>query len=258
MKKLLILTMIFTFANFTNASTIALVNDKPITQKKMDQFIELLVNQGATDSEQLREQVKQELINREILLQAAEKEGISTRKEVQTELELANESIIVRAFLADYLKQNPISNNLIKNEYDKLKKEQSGKKEYKIKHILLDNEKQASDLISKLNKDKTKFSDMAKELSKDNASSINGGDLGWSDTDDYVESFSSEVKSLTKGAISQKPIKTQFGWHIIQLDDIRQSEFPKLEQVNSQIEEMLKQKTLSTLQQELRLKANIK
>ncbi|AGF49184.1 peptidyl-prolyl cis-trans isomerase C [Candidatus Kinetoplastibacterium galatii TCC219] len=239
------------------SKNIATVDGIPITKNSMEQFVELLVAQGAQESDQLREQVKQELINRQVLLREAEKSGISERTDVKTEIDLAKNSIIVRTFLTEYIKKHPISETSIKNEYNRLKKEQSTKREFKLSHILVDTEKQANELLNIIKMDASQFKKLAKENSKDTASAVNGGDLGWGSLDNYVKPFSDSIKDLNIGEIVQKPIKTQFGWHIIQLDDIRSVQFPELDQIKSQIEDILKQKLVSEYQSDLRSKSKI-
>jgi peptidyl-prolyl cis-trans isomerase C len=157
------------------AQNVATVNGKPITQKSVDQFVKLLVEQqGVTDSPQLREQVKQEMINRQIFMQAAE-QRVTKQPEVQTELELTRQNILIRAIMADFLKQYPISEEKVQAEYEKYKNKQSTKQEYKVSHILVDDEKTANDLLAQLKKDKSKFVELAKKNSKDIGSGEKGG-----------------------------------------------------------------------------------
>ncbi|AGF48470.1 peptidyl-prolyl cis-trans isomerase C [Candidatus Kinetoplastibacterium oncopeltii TCC290E] len=256
MKKLIIMLFMLSITS-AFSKNIATVDGVPITQNSVDQFIELLVAQGAQESDQLREQVKQELINRQILIKEAEKSDIPKRKDVQAEIDLAKNSIIVRTFLNEYINKHPISESSVKNEYDRLKKEQSIKREFKLSHILVDTENRANELLGIIKLDVNKFKNIAKENSKDTASAINGGDLGWGSLENYVKSFSDSIKDLSIGEIVQKPVKTQFGWHIIQLNDIRTVEFPDLDQVKPQIEEILKQKLISEYQKELRNKSKV-
>ena len=155
------------------------VNGKAITQQSLDQFVKLLVGQGAPDTPALREQVKQEMINREVMVQAAEKAGIAKEADIKTELELARQGILVRALMADYLKKNPVTEQAVQAEYDKLKKEQANVFEYQVRHILVEDEKLANDLQSQLKDKKAKFEDLAKKNSKDPGSAEKGGDLGW-------------------------------------------------------------------------------
>lgn len=248
-------TCVIAFPAF--AQNIATVNGKAITQKDMDQFVKLLVSQGATDSPELREQVKEEMINRQVFVQAAESSGVSKQGEVQSELELARQGILVRALMADYLTKHPVTDAQVKAEYDKVKKSQDGQSEYKVRHILVEDEKVANDILAQLQKDKSKFDDLAKKNSKDPGSAQRGGDLGWAPPSNYVKPFADAVTALKKGALVDKPVQTQFGWHIIMVEDTRPVEFPPVDQVKPQIEEMLRQQTLAKYQEELRGKAKI-
>jgi len=257
MKRLAILLATLAVAAPLHAQNVATVNGKPITQKNIDEFVTLLVSQGATDSPQLREQVKQEMINRQVLLQAADQQGITKQAAVQTELELARQGILVRALMSNFLEKNPVTDAQINAEYEKLKAEQGNQQEYKVRHILVEDEKLANDLTAQINGKKAKFEDLAKKNSKDPGSAERGGDLGWAPASNYVQPFAQAVTSLKKGGVSAKPVQTQFGWHVIQVEDTRPVQFPPLEQVRPQLEEMLRQQKLAEYQQSLRTKAKI-
>ena len=239
------------------AQNVATVNGKPITQQSVDQFVKLLISQGATDSPQLREQVKQEMINRQVFVQAAETSGVAKQADTRTEIELARQGILVRALMADYLAKHPVDAKKVQSEYDNIKKEQAGNMEYKVRHILVPEEKQANDILAQIKSDKSKFDDLAKKNSKDPGSADKGGDLGWAPPTNYVPPFAQAVTQLKKGGIVDKPVQTQFGWHVIMVDDTRPVQFPPLDQVRPQIEEMLRQQTLSKYQEDLRSKAKI-
>ena len=257
MKRIVMLAASCVIAFPAFAQNVASVNGKPITQKDMDQFVKLLVTQGATDSPELREQVKEEMINRQVFVQAAESSGLSKQAEVQSELELARQGILVRALMADYLAKHPVTDAQVNAEYEKVKKSQSDQSEYKVRHILVADEKAANDILAQLQKDKSKFDDLAKKNSKDPGSAQRGGDLGWAPPSNYVKPFADAVTALKKGALVDKPVQTQFGWHIIMVEDTRPVEFPPVDQVKPQIEEMLRQQTLANYQEELRGKAKI-
>lgn len=257
MKRIVMLAAACTLALPAFAQNVATVNGKPITQQSVDQFVKLLITQGATDSPQLREQVKQEMINRQVFVQTAEKDGIAKQPDVQTEIELARQGILVRALMADQLAKHPISPDQVKAEYEKIKQQQSGKLEYKVSHILVADEKAANDLLAQLKGKKASFADLAKKNSKDPGSAEKGGDLGWAPPTNYVQPFADAVTHLKKGEMVDKPVQTQFGWHIIRVDDTRPVEFPPMDQVSPQIEEMLRQQTLAAYQKDLREKAKV-
>jgi len=258
MKRIVMLAAACAVALPAFAQNVATVNGKAISQQSLDQFVKLLVSQGATDTPQLREQVKQEMINRQIFVQAAEKDGVAKQADVQTEIELARQGILVRALMADYLQKHPVSDQQIQAEYDKAKQQQAGQMEYKVRHILVEDEKTANDLLAQIKSNKSKFADLAKKNSKDPGSAAKGGDLGWAAPTNYVKPFADTVSGLKKGQLADKPVQTQFGWHIIEVEDTRPVEFPPLDQVRPQLEEMLRQQTLTAYQKELREKATIK
>lgn len=239
------------------AQNVATVNGQPITQASLDQFVALLAKQGAQDSPQLRDQVKQELINRTVAVQAAEKAGIDKQPQVKQEIELSRQSILVRALMDDHLKKNPITDAKIQAEYDQIKKEQAGRQEYKLRHILVKDEKTAVDLTAKIKSKKISFEAAAKKNSIDPGSGKKGGELGWGPATNYVPQFAQAVESLKKGQMTDKPVQTQFGWHIIQVEDTRPMKFPDLKDVKPQIEQMLRQQALAAYQQELLKSAKI-
>jgi peptidyl-prolyl cis-trans isomerase C len=232
------------------------VNGKPITKANVDEFVKLLGTQGAADSPQLREQVKEELINRQVMVQAAEAAGLLKDPTITVELELARQGILVRALMADYLKKNPITDAKIQAEYDKLKKAEDGKFEYEVRHILVEDEKTANDMQAKLKAKSAKFEDLAKS-SKDPGSAEKGGNLGWAADSNYVEPFAKAVAATPKGQLSEKPVQSQFGWHVIEVLDKRPVEFPPLDQVRKELEQMMREQTLAAYQADLRSKAKV-
>lgn len=238
------------------AQNVATVNNKPISAAKVDQVVKQVVAQGKqTDSPQLREAIKKDLIAREVLIQEADKQGFGTRAEVKAALENARQSIIINAMLADYVKKNPVKEADIKAEYEKYKA-QVGDKEYHARHILVPTEEEAKALIVKL-KGGAKFEDLAKASSKD-GSAANGGDLDWASPASYVPEFSKAMVALQKGAITDTPVKSQFGFHIIKLEDSRTAKIPPLEEVKQQVSDSLQQRKLQAFREELMKKATIK
>ncbi|MFL9925230.1 peptidylprolyl isomerase [Herbaspirillum lusitanum] len=236
------------------AQNLAVVNGKNIPSSRADLMVKQMTSQGQQDTPQLRGAIKEELINREILMQEADKQGLSNSSDVKAQLELARQSIVIRALIGDYLKKNPVSDADIKAEYDKFKA-QAGDKEYHARHILVDKEEDAKAIIAKL-KAGTKFEDLAKQ-SKDTGSAANGGDLDWATPASFVKPFSDAMVALKKGDITETPVKTQFGYHVIKLEDVRAAKVPTLEEVKPQIAEALQQKKLQAYQEELRKKAKV-
>ncbi|MEC5160780.1 peptidyl-prolyl cis-trans isomerase C [Janthinobacterium sp. CG_23.3] len=236
------------------AQNVATVNGKAIPAARVDQLVKQVVAQGKqTDSPQLREAIKRDLIGREVLIQEADKQGYGTRPEVKAQLENTRQSIIINAMLADHVKKNPVKDADIKAEYDKYKS-QVGDKEYHARHILVATEAEAKDLITKL-KAGGKFEELAK-VSKD-GSAANGGDLDWANPGSFVKPFSDAMVALKKGEFTQTPVQTQFGFHVIKLEDSRPAKVPSLEEVKGQIGEALQQKKVAALREDLLKKAKI-
>lgn len=258
MKRLAVLAAACALAFPLHAKDIATVNGQPITEEQLNQFVKLLVEQGAQDSPELREQVKQEMIHRLVAVQAAQKAGIDKRPAVQQELELARQGILVRALISDYLDKNPVTEEQVKAEYEKIKAAQGDRKEYKVRHILVKEQKEAEDLLAQIRNKKVTFEEAATKHSIDPGSGKNGGDLGWSPASSYVPEFAKAVEELKKGDTSASPVQSQFGWHIIRVEDERPVQFPALADVKPQLEEMMRQQKVVEFQQKLMKEANIK
>lgn len=237
------------------AQNVAVVNNKPIPQKRVDEFVDMLKAQGRPDTPELRTAVKQELIARELFVQEAEKQGLQKTPEVQRGLDQARQDLMIRALIQDYLKKHPVTDDQIKAEYDKLKAQTAGQKEYKARHILVDTEDQAKKIIADLNNG-AKFEDLAKQ-SKDTGSAAHGGELDWNPPSTFVKEFSDAMVKLDKGKYTTTPVKTQFGYHVIELEDVRDVQPPPLAQVRPQIQQELERREIQKLQSDLRAKAKI-
>jgi peptidyl-prolyl cis-trans isomerase C len=237
------------------AQNIAVVNGKPITKARADAMVEMLVKQGQPKSPQLEQMVRDELIRREIFMQEAERRGVLAQEDVRTQLELSRQSVVIRALFEDFRKKNPVAPADIQAEYDKFKA-QAGDKEYRARHILVEKEDEAKDIIAKI-KGGAKFEDLAKQKSKDPGSGANGGDLDWAPKAAYVKEFSDAMAALNKGQVTDTPVKTQFGYHVIRLDDTRAAQVPSLDEVRPQIEQQLAQRKLQDFEKSLREKAKI-
>lgn len=258
MKRLAVLAAACALAFPLHAKDIASVNGQPITDEQLNQFVSLLVQQGAQDTPELREQVKQEMVHRLVAVQAAQKAGLDKRPAVQQELELARQGILVRALIADHLEKNPVTDKQIEAEYEKIKAAQGDRKEFKVRHILVKEQKEAEDLLAQIKGKKITFEDAAGKHSIDPGSGKNGGDLGWGPSSNYVPEFAKAVEELKKGTTTDKPVQSQFGWHIIRVEDERPVEFPPLAEVKPQLEEMMRQQQVSEYQQKLVEDAKIK
>ncbi|ALL65187.1 Peptidyl-prolyl cis-trans isomerase [Paraburkholderia caribensis MBA4] len=237
------------------AQNIAVVNGTPIPKSRADALVAQLVQQGQQDSPKLQQAVREELVNREILMQEAIREGIPSKPDVKAQVAVAQQTVVLRALIENFVKKNQPTDAEVKAKYDELVK-QIGGKEYHLHHILVDNEQQAKDLIAKI-KGGASFEDLAKQFSKDPGSGKNGGDLDWSDPKAYVPEFAAAAEKLQKGQMTDAPVHTQFGWHIIRVDDVRQTPPPPFEQVKAQIAQQMQQEKLQAFEEDLRSKAKV-
>ncbi len=237
-----------------SGSTIATVNGVPISQNIANAFISEQKAQGAPDSSELKNAVREELISRELLVQEAKKLGLDRNPDIAAQAEVAKQAVLIRAFVQNFVKKNPIGDDKLKAAYDSVKS-QVGNTEYKVRHILVDREDEAKTIIANLKKG-GKFDEQAKQ-SKDPGSKDKGGDLGWSSTATFVKPFADAVASLSKGKFTDTPVKTDFGYHVIQLDDTRPLTPPSFEQVKPQLAQRLQQEQIQRYVKDLRAKAKV-
>ena len=236
------------------AQNIATVNGKPIRKAQEDAWIEQMKKQGQQDSPQLRQQVKDQLIQREIFMQEVAKRGLAEKPDVKMQLELQRQNALIQALMRDELGKQPITEEQVKAAYEEQKKA-TGAKEYKARHILVESEAEAKDITAQIKKG-AKFEDLAKK-SKDPGAAQRGGELDWAGAGAYVKPFSEAMVKLDRGQMTEAPVQSQFGWHIIKVDDVRDAQFPPLEQVSQQIREALAQQKMAAFADQLRKSAKI-
>ncbi|MFY8103901.1 MAG: peptidylprolyl isomerase [Ramlibacter sp.] len=237
------------------AQNIAIVNGKPVPKARADALAAQVAKSGRPVTPELTAQIKDEVIAREIFMQEASKRGLDGGDDYKNQLELARQTILIRALFSDFQEKNPVTDADAKAEYDKYAAANAGK-EYRARHILVAKEEEAKAIIANLKKG-AKFEDLAKKQSKDPGSGANGGDLDWANAKSYVPEFSEAMVKLAKGQITQTPVKSQFGFHVIRLDDVREAQLPKFEEVKPQIQQQMQQERLSKFQDELRSKAKV-
>lgn len=199
--------------------------------------------------------IKDELVNREILSQAARKKGLDKTPLVSAQMDMARQAVLIRAFFDDYVKANPISDAQLKTDYDKFVS-QMGDKEYKARHVLVETEDEAKAVIASLGKGDS-FEKVAKEKSKDTGSKDNGGDLDWGPAGRYVPEFGNAMKALKKGETTKTAVKSPFGFHVIRLDDVRDMKVPAFAEVKDNFKQRAQQEQITKLVQELRSKATV-
>ena len=234
---------------------VAIVNGVAVPQARADLLVLQQQARGAPDTEQLRSMVREELVNREIIMQEAQKSGLAKNAEIQTQLELARQEIIVSAYLRDYARKHPITEAEIQKEYDRIKA-QRGDKEYRARHILVETEDQAKGIIADLKKG-GKFDELAGKNSKDTGSAQRGGDLDWQVPAEFDRQFSDAMVKLEKGKYTDTPVRTRHGFHVILLDDVRPAKFAALAEVRPRIQQVLVQNKIEQLVKGLREKAKI-
>ena len=237
------------------SGAVATVNGVAISQAVANAFVAEQKGQGAPDTPELKSAVREELIRRELMVQEAKKLALDKNPEVAAQADLARQAIYARAFVQDFLKKHPISDRgQVKAAYDKMKP-QMGNTEYKVRHILVEQEGEAKAIIANLKKG-AKFDELAKQ-SKDPGSREKGGDLGWSSTANYVKPFADAVGGLAKGKYTETPVKTDFGYHVILLEDSRPTTPPPFDQVKQQLTQRLQQEQVRKLVGDLRAKAKV-
>jgi peptidyl-prolyl cis-trans isomerase C len=237
------------------AQNIAIVNGKAVPKALADALTMQVTRAGREVTPKIEKQIRDEVIAREIFMQEADKRGLSTTPEFKAQMELARQSILIGELRANFQKNNPVTDADLKAEYDKFVAANGGK-EYKARHILVEKESEAKAIIASLKKG-GKFEAIAKKSSKDPGSGANGGDLDWASPSNYVPEFAEAVIGLKKGETSQVPVKTQFGYHVIRVDDIRTAQLPAFEEVKPQIAKQMEQQKLNAFQQGLRDSAKI-
>ena len=251
---LLIAGAIISAPAFAQSKTFATVNGQAIPQSVYDAFVAEQKAQGTPDTPELQNAVKEELIRREILAQEAKKKGLDKKGNIQGQVELAKQAVLIRAFLSDYVAAHPISEAQLKAEYEVIKTN-LGTTEYKARHILVADEEEAKGIIAKLDKGE-KFSELAK-VSKDPGSKDKGGELGWNSPNSYVKPFGEALAKLKKNEYTKTPVKSDFGYHVIMLEDSRPANPPPFEQVKQQMQQRAAQQQVEQLVKELRGKAKV-
>ena len=253
-KSLAVLAITLATAGAASAQNVAIVNGKAVPKARLD----LLMQQATRGGQQrvtpeLEARARDEVVLREVFAQEAEKRGVAAGVEYRNQMELARQTILIRELFADYQKKNPIGDAEAKAEYDKFKGQATGT-EYRARHILVEKEDEAKSLLKQLIAG-AKFDDLAKKHSTDKGSGANGGDLDFAKPDSYVPEFGTALVALKKGETTQTPVKSQFGFHIIKLEDTREAQFPPFEEVKPQVIQRLSQQKLQQYQEDLRKKA---
>src|SRR6266540_180264 len=219
-----------------------------------DLLLKERLSQGQPDTPEVRNAIRDELNTRELLVREAKKKGMDKDPDVKAQMDLTAQTTLVRAYVSDWMKANPVPDATLRKEYDSIKN-QIGDREYKVRHILVEKEDEAKEIIASLQKGE-KFEKLA-ERSKDPGSKVNGGDLDWNAPANFVKPFSDAMVKLEKGKFTSQPVQTQFGWHVIRLDDVRDAKVPSFDEVKQQLAQRMQGQVLDNYFKDLSKKAGL-
>ncbi len=246
------------FSSQVFAQNAVIVNGKSIPKAQLDKLVQ---RSGQPDNPQVRDQAREMLVTRELIVQEADKRGVIQNEIVREQLEQARLSVLIAAVFEDYVEREGVTEADLKAAYESVKSQYTGK-EYHVEHILVEKESDAKAITAQL-KSGANFEDIAKAKSLDPGSAKNGGDLGWVNDKALVPEFSKAMVQLKSGQVTDKPVKSQFGWHIIKVVDIRDVNPPSMEEVKDQLKQMIvsdknwQKAKFSEMMQKLRAKAKI-
>ncbi len=237
------------------AQNVATVNGKPVPKSRVDALIATATRgqQHVEVNADMQAQARDQVVMREIFTQEAEKEGIPQTADYKAAMDLARQSVLITTMFQNYEKAHPISDAAAQAKYEQIKAANSSN-EVHAHHILVDSEDQAKTLIGQI-KAGAKFEDVAKKESKDTESAKNGGDLDWVKPSGYVPEFAAALEKLKPGQMTDTPVKTQFGYHIIRLDEVRPAKFPSYDEVKDKLKQQMAQEQLQEFQDKLRKSA---
>lgn len=232
----------------------ARVNGVAIPQQHLELLIKNLVGQGRPDSPEMREAIKQQMISRELMTQEAAKRGLDKNPEIAARLNFSRQDVLSNAYVQEVLKKNPVTDDAVKKEYERIKAQSA--KEFKVRHILVEKEDEAKEIIAEIKKGAS-FEKLAAEKSKDPGSKTTGGDLDWSMPSRFVKPFGDAMAKLKKGQMTDTPVQTNFGWHIIRVDDERAGKLPGFDEAKPQLQQVLQNQAVEKAIADLRAKAKI-
>jgi peptidyl-prolyl cis-trans isomerase C len=233
---------------------VATVNGKPISQSEFDLYVETVEQQARRPiAEEEKSQLLDQFISMRLAAEAAEKEGITKDAKVQDQLALARLNVLVDSGLQQWLEKHPVTDDELRPEYDAQVAQMP--REYHARHILVDDQAKAEEITKQLQAG-ADFAKVAEKNSKD-PSGKSGGDLGWFTLDSMVQPFSDAVAALEPGQMTAEPVQSQFGWHIIKLEDSRATEAPPFEEVKDRVKMIVQRKKLQNYLDELRKNAKI-
>ena len=242
-------------AAWPSHAQVARVNGITIPQSHLDVILQAQTARGQPDSPEMRNSIKDDLINREVVAQEALKKGLEKTPAVAAQIALQRQEILVNAYLQDYLKSHPINDDTLRKEYER-QKAAVGAREFKARHILVEKEDEAKDAIAQIRKG-VPFEKVAGEKSRDQGSRIKGGELDWAVPTSFVKPFADALVKLKKGQLTDAPVQSPFGWHVIRLDDERAFKAPAFDEVKANLQRGMQQQLVQKAVADLRAKAKV-
>ena len=251
-------TVVFATASLLTPSAhaqVATVNGVVIPQARLDTILKMRAAGKQPDSPEIRTALRDTLINQEVVAQEAVKKGLQKNPEVAAQIDLQRQETLVNAFVQEYMKANPVNDDTVRKEYERIKPTIPAK-EFHARHILVEKEDEAKDIIAQLKKGGS-FEKLAADKSKDTGSKTKGGDLDWAPAERYVKPFADALSKLKKGQMTEVPVQTNFGWHVIRVDDERALKVPSFEDAKAQLQQLMQNQMVQKALADLRAKAKI-
>lgn len=232
------------------------VNGTAISQRTIDMVARQNAGAGRPDTPETRRFIVDQLALQLVVAEEAVRKGLDKTPEIAEQIDAMKQSVLANAYVKDFIKNNPVSDDMVKAEYERIKATVTGM-EYRGRHILVEKEAEAKEIIARLRKEPRAFAKLAMEKSRDTGSGPRGGDLGWFDAKGMVPEFGAALGKLEKGKFTQEPVRTQFGYHVILLEDSRPVEAPPIEEVKAQLSQQLQEQNLKKQFDALKAKARI-
>ncbi len=234
----------------------AKVNGVVIPNSRLELLMKGLISQGQADTPETRKAVREDLIKQELLAQEALKKGLDKTADTSMQLEFSRQSVLIKALQNDFINTRKITDEDMRKEYETVKMQLLGEQDYNMRHILVGSEAEATDIIARIKKG-SKFDQIAKDKSLDNGSKAKGGELGWAPARALLQSFPEAVTKMKKGQLTESPVQTPSGWHVIRIDDIRPAKVPAFEEVKQNIQQSIVQRLFMSYLEDLKAKAKI-
>lgn len=232
------------------------INDTTITQQTYDDYAKARMEQTRTNVMPDTQTLIDELVDRELLRQAALKQQLEQAPKFQEKIKQMQDNLLMAMVMQDYLDKHPLDDAKLKQEYDIQVAKIKMPSEYKVRHILVEKEETAKAIIAELQTGKT-LAELAKSKSIDSDSANKEGDLGWVTSKTVEPEFGKALEQLKKGQYTTTPVKTKFGWHIIQVDDLREVPLPPFDNVKEKIKASLQGQQMQKYMDELKKQAKI-